>query len=126
MRAFYTSAIVRLLTEHGSVATGQIVEALGVNERTVVAYLRYLRDVKRTIRRSGYLKGATLWELGEDTTARKKTPPVEEMRQSQAFVPARQMGMRRDALVAALFGPAVREAAVQSPLFSKDPTNIQY
>lgn len=105
MRPFYTRKIFELLAEHKQMTRGQIADELGVHRHTLVMYLRYLRE-DGIVRRNGYLKGAPLWELGEETAPPKRQPRVEEMQQRQASVPARQVGMFRHWMDVALFGPA--------------------
>jgi len=62
--------------------------------------LRIIRKAKKNP------DGSIEWELGEDATL-----PAEEAGTKQHTVPARQMDMCRDALVAALFGPASASAS---------------
>ena len=53
-----------------------------------------------------------LWELGEDPTLPSPDELLDQsFAQRRSAVPARQVGMWRDYLVAALFGPAQEAAA---------------
>jgi hypothetical protein len=79
-----------------------IAEALGISRPTASEYLRRLEatgDARRTLERDNC--GRELWMIGSG----------EEFASPARIVPARQVGMWRDALVAALFGPARQEAA---------------
>lgn len=80
---------------------------------TMANYMRYMHKTLRVIHMTGqYRNRGELWALGED-----KTLPTFDEQLDQLFaakrgtVPARQMGMPRDPLVAALFGPAQGGAA---------------
>lgn len=106
MRPFYTRKIFELLTEHGKLTRGQIADALGVHKKTLVVYMRRLRE-DGIVRRNGYMKSAPLWELGEEKVAPKKIGKrVEDMHELRGTVPAQQVGMSRHWMDVALFGPA--------------------
>jgi predicted HTH transcriptional regulator len=82
----------------------EVAEALGVSRPTAHEYLRRLEstyEAKRAVERDA--SGRQLWML---TTEKEFSSPA-------TIVPARQVGMWRDALVAALFGPASALLACQ-------------
>ncbi len=73
-----------------------LAEALGVSRPTAHEYLRRLEatgEARRSKERDAC--GRELWMLGREN----------EFESPATIVPARQIGMWRDALVAALFGP---------------------
>lgn len=85
---------------------GEMYQAVDGLRPTIVGYLRYMHKSLRTVRPTSETRGrATLWALGADPTL---PTPDEEL--DQIFAPkcgtrpAVQIGMRRDPLVAALFG----------------------
>jgi len=107
MRSYYTTKIESLLAEHGQMTRGRLAAELGIALNTLDTYLRYMRNELGMIRQIGkYLDGRPLWELGQDTGERRTNAPVKELHKQQQVVPAQQVGMWRDGLVAALFGPA--------------------
>jgi transcriptional regulator with XRE-family HTH domain len=106
MCQYYTAKIAELLKVR-PMTRDQLAEALGVNIHTMRGYLRRMRSIQRTIRPSGeYLAECVLWELGEDPTMPDRAEQNEDYDPRRPVVPARQIGMQRDPLVTALFGPA--------------------
>lgn len=98
---------IRELLMLGPASRATICEAIGLNENTCSMYLGYMRKELRLIRvseRKSFVK-ALEWELGEDPSLPPEDSPT------QSSVPARQLGIARDPLVAALFGPAAQAAA---------------
>lgn len=85
---------------------------LQVTRTTVFGYLRHMHKTERSIRLAGETRGrAELWELGADPALPAPDEALDRsFARKCATVPARQVGMEREPLVAALFGPA-REAA---------------
>jgi hypothetical protein len=81
---------------------------LDVHQSTVFSYLHHMERELRTARKSGRFNGSReLWELGVDPLLPEKPEPRNLGTTPQrGTVPARQCGMWRDPLVAALFGPA--------------------
>lgn len=88
-----------------------LAEELQVVRATVFGYVRYMHKSERSIRPTGEMRGrGELWTLGADPAL----PAVDEAPDGSfacATVPARQIGMCRDGLVAALFGPAQQGVA---------------
>jgi hypothetical protein len=99
-RSHYLPKIRKLLAA-GPTSLETIATALDLRKDVTGTYLHHMHHDLREIRKSTRLVGADLWELGEDLTL-----PSDEIRTSQNTVPARQVGMPRDPLVAAMFGPA--------------------
>lgn len=96
-------AITKLLAA-GPKSALELSATLIINRSTMGTLLLSMEKTLRTARRSGERRGAqVLWELGEN-------PEVEDeidqaIAPKRPIVPARQVGMWRDGLVAALFGP---------------------
>lgn len=87
-----------------------IAQDLKISQNTAYGYLRYmveLGDVHRTDETEE--NGRALWALGRDEGNLAEVPKHPGFK-GVVNVPARQVGIPRDPLVAALFGPA-REAA---------------
>lgn len=103
-RAMRTACVVRIreVLADGPMSTFDVKKALGVSSSATYAALNFMHNELREVRRSGQRdeKRAVLWELGEDLTLAAAD------QQQTRTVPARQVGMWRDNLVAALFGPA--------------------
>lgn len=76
-------------------------------------YLNYMHKRLRVIRMTGEFRNrGELWELGADPAVPSQDDQLDALfAVRQGVGPARQIGMRRDALVAALFGPARGAAA---------------
>ena len=106
---------ITALLKQSRMTNAQVAGALGINPSTAFTYLRHMERVLRTARKSGELErpnGAALWELGEDPAL----PTAEELEDAacaprRRVVPARQVGMWRDRLDVALFGPARAQGA---------------
>lgn len=105
---------IKVLLAQRRMSAAEIAEELDLLKTTAFAYLRHMSLELRVARKAGIQveHGRQLWELGEDLTL---PTPDELLEQSIAVrrstVPARQVGMWRDSLVAALFGPARGAAA---------------
>lgn len=108
MRPFYTRKIFELLAQRGKLTRGQISDELDLHKHSTFVYLHQMRE-DGIVRRNGYLHGAPLWELGEDTEPVRTKSPVLEMCERQVVIPARQIGMQRHWMDVALFGPARTE-----------------
>lgn len=100
-----------VMLEQKPVTPVDVAEALGLHKATAYAHLRYMAE-NRQARRSGKYDESRreLWALGEEL------PPPDEVLDDciapkRPIVPARQVGMWRDGLVAALFGQAQGSAA---------------
>lgn len=115
-RALRAVSVVRIreLLAGGPRTVIAIAADLGVSNSGAYSFLRYMAHDLREVRKADHqdAKGRDLWELGEDLML----PTPDELldasfaRQAKS-VPARQVGMQRDRLVAALFGPAAGAAA---------------
>ncbi len=105
---------IKLLLAEGPKTAADLREALGLNGSTAFAYLHHMASDLRIARKTGTQdgKGRELWELGEDLTLPHPDAELDASFAQRAHtVPARQVGMWRDAMVAALFGPAGGVAA---------------
>jgi hypothetical protein len=100
-RAAFLKRIQKLLNVQ-PLTTDELNKELGLERYTLVSYLRYMRKEQRLIRQLADGK----WEMGEDPALPSVDADDGEGAKQQHVVPARQVGMRRDVLVAALFGPA--------------------
>lgn len=114
-RAASVARIKELLAD-GPKTAGELAQVLAeelqVVRATVFGYLRHMHKGERSIRTAEDPRGrAAVWILGADPAL---PDPDEALDRSFArrcsMVPARQVGMPRDPLVAALFGPG-QEAA---------------
>lgn len=94
---------IRELLANGPMTAHDIGAQLGISRTGVRRFLRYMANDLREVRKTGEQadRRRDLWELGENPEV--VDPQVEQQAQT---VPARQVGMWRDSLVAALFGPA--------------------
>jgi hypothetical protein len=100
---------IREMLAAQQMSVGAIAADLGLNTGTVYGYLGFMAELGEV--RRAVVPGARrpLWELGVEDPAKLD---VHGMRpQGAVIVPAVQVGMRRDGLVAALFGPARGAAA---------------
>jgi len=90
-----------------------LLEELKVVQSTVLGYLRHMQKSERSIRPAGGMRGrAELWTLGADPALPDPDEVLDRMfAAKRATVPACQVGMWRDPLVAAMFGPAQGSAA---------------
>lgn len=86
----------------------QVVDGL---RPTIVGYLRYMHKSLRTVRPTSETRGrSTLWELGADPTLPTPDEEIDSIFATRrGSGPAKQIGMKRDPLIAALFGPANQE-----------------
>lgn len=84
----------------------EIAERLGLHKSTAYAHLNHMASELRLVRRSGHFdaKRRELWILGADHSLPTVEDRLDGFKMKVATVPARQLGMARDALVAALFG----------------------
>lgn len=103
-REYYIDLMLVLLKDCGSASTKTLCEQVGLPISTGAKYANYMHRELRLIRHAWERKpfGPSEWELGADP---KLAPNTESSRRS---VPAQQVGIGRDPLVAALFGPATR------------------
>lgn len=107
MREQGVKLIEQMLEARGTIKRQEIIDELGVHPVTATSWLCHMHKDLRIISRSKRRADGTIdWMLGED-----KTLPAAEVEESRSVVPARQVGMWRDALVAAFFGPAQGVAA---------------
>lgn len=90
-----------------------LVNELKIVQPTALGYLRHMHKAERSIRPTGETRGrAELWTLGTDPTLADPDEVLDRMfAAKRATVPACQVGMWRDPLVAAMFGPAQGAAA---------------
>lgn len=105
---------IRVLLADGPLSTTEARQALGLSPSSAYAFLQHMASNLREVRKSTMkdVKGRDLWELGEDLTLASSDQVLDaKFAQRRITVPARQMGMPRDHLVAALFGPALGAAA---------------
>lgn len=114
-RAEAVAKVVELLQE-GSKTAGELFAIVGGLRPTFSNYLNHMHKKLRLIRMTGeYRNRGEVWELGADPALPTEDELLDQMfAVKRARAPAQQMGMRRDPLVAALFGPAasaLREAA---------------
>lgn len=87
---------------------GEIYSAIDGMRATIVGYLGYMHKTMRAIRPSGGFKGrARLWELGADPALPDLDEELDRLiAAKRGWRKAEQIGMQRDPLIAALFGPA--------------------
>ncbi|MEX5744690.1 hypothetical protein [Massilia sp. X63] len=110
MRAEAIELIERLMKEEPRTAP-ELSQLTKVGKNTLNGYLRHLQRALRKIRPTSQTRNrAVVWELGIDPSL-----PTPDEALDQLFAvrrgtrPAVQIGMQRDPLVAALFGPANQE-----------------
>jgi len=106
-RAEAFAKVLELLQE-GPKTSSEMYEVIGGARSTLPNYLRHMHQKLRVIRMTGeYRNRAELWELGADPALPDPEDDLDSLIAPKRGVhPARQLGMRRDPLVAALFGPA--------------------
>jgi hypothetical protein len=106
-REHYIDLMLELL-KGGTASTKSLCEQVGLPVSTGAKYANYMHRELRLIRHAWERKpfGPSEWELGTDP---KLAPEAECTRKS---VPAQQIGIKRDPLVAALFGPAPTHAKI--------------
>jgi len=107
-RKHFMPKIEALLKQQGSMTREEICAELGLGESAALTYLRRMRLDGKVCRIETRKGGAILWELGEDQLL---DAPDSKDGMKQHTVPARQLGMERDPMIAALFGPAMGVAA---------------
>lgn len=114
-RAAAMAAILDALAD-GPKTTHELLEIVGAAKGTLAKYLHDMRYTHQTIRFSGERKGRSeLWTLGADPSLPDPDERLDKLfAQKRRFRPAKQIGMRRDPLVAALFGPATRNSGWNS------------
>jgi hypothetical protein len=107
-RAAAIARVLDLLAEAPRTAL-ELSVILDVHQSTVFSYLHHMERELRTARKSGKRRGTReLWELGADPLLPVKDAPRDVGHTPRnGTVPARQCGMWRDPLVAALFGPPI-------------------
>jgi hypothetical protein len=100
---------IRELLGRARLSVVDLARVLRINSNTMYGYLRYMAEIGE-VRRSGEFDAERRekWELGTEDPA--KLQKHEAKPHGAVIVPARQVGMWRDPLDVALFGPA-REAA---------------
>lgn len=99
--------LIKAMLERGPAARGDIAAELGLNPNTLTIYLRYMHQTLGIIRRGPVAGNNSFrWELGEDPALAYQIEKGD-----QRTVPARQVGMWRDVMVAALFGAPGQGAA---------------
>lgn len=109
LRDYYVPLIEALLKQRGKMTREAIAVELGLNPNTAAAYLHHMYRTLRIIRRGQRnLRSQLEWQVGADFTL---PADDEDVTTTQRTVPARQLGMARDALVAALFGAPVQGAS---------------
>lgn len=107
-------ATIRLLLAGGPLTTTDISVKMGLHRTTVFAFMKFLWRDLRQVRRCGVFDGRrALWELGEDITLPTRPKAIEDILPvHRNMVPAMQLGVSPDPLVAAFFGrpPMTAEA----------------
>jgi hypothetical protein len=115
-RELYMPKILKLLAA-GPASTAAIAARLELRPDVTASYLHHMHHDLRAIRRWQERPGfsATLWRIGEDPHLPQPGSSLlgsdDKSDVKRTVVPARQLGMTRDPLVAAMFGPA-REVVV--------------
>ena len=100
------------LFAHGPMTTVEMIAALGVNRSTGFAYLRKLRADGKVCLTDDKRDGLGLYAQGAEPSLTCLDEEVDAAMALKRFVAqASQVGMWRDPLVAALFGPAPGVAA---------------
>lgn len=97
--------ILALLAEK-KLSVTDVAKDLGIHQTTAYGYLRYMADLGEAHRtEEAEENGRALWALGRDESNLPETGKQSGFK-GTVIVPARQVGIPRDPLVAALFGPA--------------------
>ncbi|WP_288379797.1 hypothetical protein [uncultured Massilia sp.] len=101
-------AKMQAMLEKGPMTAGALFNACEGLRATLKGYLNYMHKTLRTVRPSGKKDGPwILWELGADPALPTPDEVLDEyFAPKRGIGPARQLGMRRDPLIAALFGSA--------------------
>ena len=102
-------AVIESQLLEGPKTIGELLAAVGGKRATLVSYLIHVHKTRRTARPTSERRGnGFLWVLGADLTLPTQDEELDRMfAVKRGSGPARQIGMIRDPLVAALFGPAV-------------------
>lgn len=106
-----TDACARILVlmQAGPVTSADVAADLKVSNITGYRYLAYMRDTLRNIHneRTSNRRDMHLWVLGEDAEIASSDELLDRSFAPKRYIsPARQIGMIRDSLIAAFFGPA--------------------
>jgi hypothetical protein len=111
-RAEAVAKVTEALAE-GPKTMAELLEVVKCLRPTMANYMRYMHKTLRVIHMTGqYRNRGELWALGADTTLPTFDEQLDQLFAAKCgTVPARQLGMWRDPLVAALFGPASGGAA---------------
>lgn len=102
-------ARILVLMERGAVTSADVAIELKVSTITGYRYLAYMRDTLRQIHneRTPNRRDMHLWVLGEDPELPNSDAALDKAFAPKRYIsPARQIGMIRDSLIAAFFGPA--------------------
>ena len=101
---------IRELLAEKPMSNMDLAVALGIPPRTVYGYLNYLQAVDEAYQLDAPdSRGRKVWVLDDEQES--VDAAVAQHAQRAWIVPARQLGMPRDPLVAALFGPTQGAAA---------------
>lgn len=111
-RAAAVAKVIELLQE-GPKTVGELLAVVGGLRPTFSNYLNHMHKTLRVIRMTGqYRNRGEIWMLGADPALPNPDDELDDLiAPKRGIHPARQIGMRRDPLVAALFGPAQGAAA---------------
>ena len=111
-RAAAVAGVLELLKE-GPKTAAEMFAVIGGLRPTFSNYLNHMHKTLRQIRMTGqYRNRGELWELGADPALPELDDELDQLiAPKRGIHPARQLGMRRDPLVAALFGPALGATA---------------
>lgn len=94
--------------EHGPKTAGDLFVIAGCLRPTLSSYMAYMHKTLRVIRKTEEVRERDQrWELGADPYLPTQDEELDRLfAVKRGTAPARQLGMPRDHLVAALFGPA--------------------
>lgn len=111
-RAAAVATFLEMLKE-GLKTAADLFAVVGGKRPTVSNYLAHMHKNMRVIRMTGqYRDRAELWTLGADPALPAPDDELDHIfAVKRGIGPARQIGMRRDPLVAALFGQPLGAAA---------------
>lgn len=107
--AFRDKCVARILglLKAGPKTAAEVSLAVGIHPSTAFAYLYYIERDLRQVRKSGAYNGrGALWELGANPLFGSTHSYNMNSEPTRRTVPATQVGMWRDPLVAWLFGSA--------------------
>ncbi len=104
-------AVMKIVLEHlaqGRASLPELLVVVGGHRSTLVGYMLHMHKKRRTIRPTTQRRNkALLWELGADPSLPSEDDLLDRLfAPKRGIAPARQLGMRRDPLIAAFFGPA--------------------